>query len=526
LTPKHAYALLRYDSKTDTVDLWNPHGNNFKPKGPPGLTNGYPTKDGLFTVPLDDFVQQFTGVSFEGKFADISLESAEPADDDSTATTLEAGDPVPLWKPGKWIQGKPVKKLNPGTAYLVEFWASWCEPCRISIPYLDEIHKRYRNKGLVVIGQDCREQDDGQIAPFMKLMKNKMTYPLALEAKPGLGKGRMAQEWLMASGRDSLPTAFLVDTNGRIAWIGHPLALKEQLIEDVLAGTFDAQKVAAQRAREREARELFKQASDLVKNDKLAEAEEPLNHLLSETNDDADQMVQFLTMRANVLARTAHWEQAAADLKQVLKIDPSDFWNWSMLTPLLIQSGNTADYRSHCKAMLDRFNATTVPRIAESTAKTCLLLPSAGGPDDLNLAGVVAGNAVTYSEKGDRMFWRLMTSGLAEYRQGRFTNAIEKMQLAQKAMARMPAHWWAACKADAWFVMAMAHHHLLQSDAARTDLANGLEVVQKRLPKLDGGDLGQEWFDVLPAYILMREAKETIEGTPATEEKPRGGAKL
>jgi hypothetical protein len=66
LTPKHAYALLAYDPKTDSVQLWNPHGNNFTPKGPAGPANGYPTQSGLFSIPVGEFVQQFASVSIEG----------------------------------------------------------------------------------------------------------------------------------------------------------------------------------------------------------------------------------------------------------------------------------------------------------------------------------------------------------------------------------------------------------------------------------------------------------------------------
>jgi hypothetical protein len=66
LTPHHVYALLEYDPIDDTVDLWNPHGNEFIPKGPPGPDYGYPTVNGLFTVPLAEFVQQFCGMAFEG----------------------------------------------------------------------------------------------------------------------------------------------------------------------------------------------------------------------------------------------------------------------------------------------------------------------------------------------------------------------------------------------------------------------------------------------------------------------------
>jgi hypothetical protein len=66
LTPHHAYALLDYHPRADTVELWNPHGNNFTPQGPPGPANGYATKSGLFTVPVTEFAQQFTSVAFEG----------------------------------------------------------------------------------------------------------------------------------------------------------------------------------------------------------------------------------------------------------------------------------------------------------------------------------------------------------------------------------------------------------------------------------------------------------------------------
>ena len=69
----------------------------------------------------------------------------------------------------------------------------------------------------------------------------------------------------------------------------------------------------------------------------------------------------------------------------------------------------------------------------------------------------------------------------------------------------------------------MARHQIQQADDARAALATGLEVVQQKLPKLDGRDLGQVWYDVLPTYILMREAKQTVEGRPANEEKARAG---
>jgi Calpain family cysteine protease len=61
----HVYGLLGYDPVARTVMVFNPWGNGFKPKGPPGPVNGYPTNHGIFQMPLADFVQVFGGFTYE-----------------------------------------------------------------------------------------------------------------------------------------------------------------------------------------------------------------------------------------------------------------------------------------------------------------------------------------------------------------------------------------------------------------------------------------------------------------------------
>ena len=162
----------------------------------------------------------------------------------AAAATLKVGDPAPKLETGKWVQGEPVKEFQKGKAYIVEFWATWCPPCRASIPHLNEVYNKFKDKGLIVIGQDCWERDDSLVAPFVKKMGDKMTYRVALDDKASNKKGQMAKTWMEAAGRNGIPSAFLVDTKGVVAWIGHPMELKEQVIEEVLAGTFDVRKAA------------------------------------------------------------------------------------------------------------------------------------------------------------------------------------------------------------------------------------------------------------------------------------------
>lgn len=157
-------------------------------------------------------------------------------------TTLKVGDPAPKLQTGKWVQGEPVKDFQKGKAYIVEFWATWCGPCRASIPHLNETYEKFKDKGLIVIGQNCWETDESKVAPFVKQMGDKMTYRVALDDKSGDKKGAMAKSWMEAAGRKGIPSAFLVDTKGTIAWIGHPMSLKEQVIEDVLSGSYKVSK--------------------------------------------------------------------------------------------------------------------------------------------------------------------------------------------------------------------------------------------------------------------------------------------
>ena len=158
----------------------------------------------------------------------------------SARAALTIGDPAPKLTTGKFVQGDPVTAFDPNHVYIVEFWATWCGPCRASIPHLNELYEKFKDQGLIAIGQDVWEDNEAGVAPFVTKMGDQMTYRVALDDKTQIPKGAMAVAWMDAADQHGIPTAFIVDKHGHIAWIGHPMSLTESVLTEILADKFDS----------------------------------------------------------------------------------------------------------------------------------------------------------------------------------------------------------------------------------------------------------------------------------------------
>jgi thiol-disulfide isomerase/thioredoxin len=104
------------------------------------------------------------------------------------------------------LTGKTVKLSDSaGTVRLVDFWATWCAPCREEIPMFKDLHARYGSRGLTLIGIAMDDEGGSVVEPFVR--ENGMPY-LNL-----LGNEAVASAWGPLRG---LPTKFLVDKDGNI----------------------------------------------------------------------------------------------------------------------------------------------------------------------------------------------------------------------------------------------------------------------------------------------------------------------
>jgi cytochrome c biogenesis protein CcmG/thiol:disulfide interchange protein DsbE len=126
-----------------------------------------------------------------------------------------------------------------GKVVLLNFWATWCDPCRVEIPWFVDFERQYKRDGLAIVGVSMDEDGWQAVKPFVS--------QLGINYRILLGNDSVAE---LYGGVDSLPTTFIIDRSGRIAAVHVGLVSKSRYENDLkqLLET-SAQAAGADRAR-------------------------------------------------------------------------------------------------------------------------------------------------------------------------------------------------------------------------------------------------------------------------------------
>jgi len=169
-----------------------------------------------------------------GLLAGCSKKEPAPQPQGNGTETAKLGQKAAALDGLTYVKGDAVT-LEEGKVYVVEFWATWCPPCLTSIPHLTEIQKQFKDKGVTVIGIS-NEADIEKVKSFVTEQGEKMNYTVAVDTEGKVGNGYMT-----AFKQNGIPTAFVVDGQSNVAWVGHPMNGLDEALGRVVAETPDSQ---------------------------------------------------------------------------------------------------------------------------------------------------------------------------------------------------------------------------------------------------------------------------------------------
>lgn len=173
---------------------------------------------------------------------------------------LDIGHPVPALEIEQWLKGEPITGFESGRVYVVEFWATWCGPCRAGMPHLTELQRKYRDQGVTIIGVASDYKHPQTVVDFVQDNDDRMGYHVAIDRRDPDANGqstfRTDAAYMGQTGMRGIPCAYVIDRDGRLAWFGFPPPYFDYVLDDVVNGRFDPRR---QRAIEAEAAQITKE---------------------------------------------------------------------------------------------------------------------------------------------------------------------------------------------------------------------------------------------------------------------------
>jgi peroxiredoxin len=121
-----------------------------------------------------------------------------------------------------------------GKVVLLDFWATWCGPCKVEIPWFMEFENRFKDQGFAVLGVSMDEDGWGAISPYVR--ERKMNYRVLL------GDDKVSTSY---GGLDALPTTLLIDREGNIASVHEGVSMGKEEFKNAIVQLLGSPSVSA-----------------------------------------------------------------------------------------------------------------------------------------------------------------------------------------------------------------------------------------------------------------------------------------
>jgi thiol-disulfide isomerase/thioredoxin len=269
--------------------------------------------------------------------------AAEPA---GPVDSLGIGDVAPELAIATWLKGESIESFPAGSVTVVEFWATWCGPCRTSMPHISELQEQYgeavRFVGVTREERDVVEEFLGKEQSDGKTWQEVITYRLAIDEADATNTA-----YMRAAGQNGIPCAFIVGKDGHVEWIGHPMRIDEPLAA-VVNDNYDREAAVAEFAASQRLKEMQRELMMLRREEKWDEALAILNQLQEEMGE----VPGLMSMRLQMLTSAGRSDEASAVRAELMNAawDSSMALNELAWTTAIGESPSAADLEVALKA--------------------------------------------------------------------------------------------------------------------------------------------------------------------------------